>query len=285
MQNHEIVQNIGDPQEVIIRLVLHGRILTMNKALQKRQARPGGRFYYPDRLSNGAEVHLPTETGNHAVRSLRLGVGDPVVLFDGHGGEYKASISRIQRGTVTVKTESFVDRSAEAPLELVLAQGLSSGERMDFTIQKAVELGVTAIHPIATERSVMKLSSERAARKTQHWRKLAIAACEQCGRNRLVPVFEPVRFDVWLNQQARAPAAEELRMLFSPEADARLDGFPAAATRIILLAGPEGGLSASEDDAARRWSFQPVRLGPRILRTETAALAALAAIQLRWGDF
>jgi 16S rRNA (uracil1498-N3)-methyltransferase len=263
----------------------HGRSLTMIKTLQKRQARPGGRFYYPDRLSNGAEVHLPTETGNHAVRSLRLGVGDPVVLFDGHGGEYKASISRIQRGTVTVKTESFVDRSAEAPLELVLAQGLSSGERMDFTIQKAVELGVTAVHPIATERSVMKLSGERATRKTRHWRKLAIAACEQCGRNRLVPVFEPIRFDVWLNQQIRAPAAEELRMLLSPEADAKLDGFPAVATRIILLAGPEGGLSASEDDAARRWNFQPVRLGPRILRTETAALAALAAIQLRWGDF
>ena len=135
-----------------------------------------------------------------------------------------------ERGMVTVRTEKFVDRSAEAPLELILAQGLSSGERMDFTIQKAVELGVTAIHPIATERSVMKLSAERAARKTRHWHKLAIAASEQCGRNRLVPVFEPVRFDVWLNQQARAPAAEELRMLFSPEADSKLDGFPAAAT-------------------------------------------------------
>jgi len=257
----------------------------MNKALQKRQARPGGRFYYPDRLSNGAEVHLPAETGNHAVHSLRLGVGDPVVLFDGHGGEYKASISRIQRGIVTVKTENFVDRSAEAPLELILAQGLSSGERMDFTIQKAVELGITAIHPIATERSMMKLSGERATRKTRHWRKLAIAACEQCGRNRLVQVSEPVRFDVWLNQQSPAPDMEELRILLSPDANGKLDGLPAKATRIILLAGPEGGLSASETGAALRWNFQPVRLGPRILRTETAALAALAAIQLRWGDF
>jgi 16S rRNA (uracil1498-N3)-methyltransferase len=257
----------------------------MNETLQKRQARPGSRFYYPDKLGNGADVQLPEETGNHAVRSLRLGVGDPVVLFDGHGGEYQASITHIKRGAVTVRTERYVDRSAEAPLELVLAQGLSSGERMDFTIQKAVELGVTAIHPLATERSVVKLTGERATRKTGHWRKLAIAACEQCGRNRLVRISEPVRLDVWLNQQTRAPGTEELRMLLSPEADSKLVNLPAAATRIVLLAGPEGGLSASEGDAARRWNFQPVRLGPRILRTETAALAALAAIQLRWGDF
>ena len=257
----------------------------MNKTLQKRHAKPGSRFYYPNRLCNGAEVHLPADTGNHAVHALRLGVGDPVVLFDGHGGEYEASISRIERGMVTVKTETFVDRSAEAPLELILAQGLSSGERMDFTIQKAVELGVSSIHPLATERSVMKLTGERATRKSGHWQKLAIAACEQCGRNRLVQVFEPVRFDVWLNQQARAPDEGELRMLFSAKADGKLDGLPVNAGRIILLAGPEGGLSTLEVDAAQRWNFQSVRLGPRILRTETAALAALAAIQLRWGDF
>lgn len=268
-----------------IRLLLHGRILTMNKTFHKRHAKPGGRFYYPDRLGNGAEVQLPVDTGNHAIRSLRLGAGDPVVLFDGHGGEYKASIYRIERGVVTVKTETFVDRSAEAPLELVLAQGLSSGERMDFTIQKAVELGVSAIHPLATERSVMKLAGERVTRKTTHWQKLAIAACEQCGRNRLSQVFDPVRFDTWLNQLTRAPDEEELRILLSPEADGKLSALPAKARRIILLAGPEGGLSAAEADTAHRWNFQSVRLGPRILRTETAALAALAAIQLRWGDF
>ena len=256
----------------------------MNKSLQKRQARPGSRFYYPEKLGNGAEVHLPEDTANHAVRALRLGVGDPVILFDGHGGEYQASISRIKRGMVTVRTEKFVDRSAEAPLELILAQGLSSGERMDFTIQKAVELGVTAVHPLATERSVMKLTAERAARKTGHWNKLAIAACEQCGRNRLVQVFEPVRIDAWLGQLSREPG-DELRMLFSPNAENTLDNMPAAATRIVVLAGPEGGLSQSEVDAALRWGFQAVRLGPRILRTETAALAALAAIQFRWGDF
>jgi 16S rRNA (uracil1498-N3)-methyltransferase len=257
----------------------------MNKPLQKRRAKPGSRFYYPERLGSGAEVHLPVDTGNHAVRSLRLGVGDPVVLFDGYGGEYQATISRIERGIVTVKAQMFVDRSAEAPLELVLAQGLSSSERMDFTIQKAVELGVSAIQPLATERSVMKLDGGRATRKTGHWQNLSIAACEQCGRNRLVQVSEPVRFDVWLNQQSPAPDMEELRILLSPDANGKLDELPAKATRIILLAGPEGGLSASDTGAALRWNFQPVRLGPRILRTETAALAALAAIQLRWGEF
>ena len=257
----------------------------MNKTSNKKNAKPGSRFFYPGQLGNGAEVHLPVDTGNHAVRSLRLGVGDPVVLFDGHGGEYKATITHIERGVVSVRTEVFVERSAEPPLDLILAQGLSSGERMDFTIQKAVELGVSAIIPLATERSVMKLAGERAARKTGHWQKLAISASEQCGRNRLSEICEPLRFDIWLDKQARVPDDEELRVLLAPEADGRLDALPARAKRIILLAGPEGGLSSSEAAAAQRWNFQPVRLGPRILRTETAALAALAAIQLRWGDF
>ncbi len=257
----------------------------MNKNLQKMQVKSGSRFFYPHRLSNGAEAHLPAETGHHAVRSLRLGVGDSVVLFDGHGGEYQGRISRVDRGVVTVITEAFVERSVEAPLELILAQGLSSSERMDFTIQKAVELGISVVHPLATERSVVKLAGERALRKTRHWQKLAIAACEQCGRNRLVNISEPTRLDAWLNQLQRTPADDELRVLLASHSDGTLEELPAQAKRIILLAGPEGGLSAAEAVAAQRWMFQPVRLGPRILRTETAALAALAAIQLRWGDF
>jgi 16S rRNA (uracil1498-N3)-methyltransferase len=257
----------------------------MNKTLHKKNAKSGSRFYCPDKLGNGAELNLPTETGNHAIRALRLGVGDPVVLFDGHGGEYQARISRVERGIVTVKTEIFVDRGTETPIQLVLAQGLSSGERMDFTIQKAVELGVSGIQPLATERSVMKLAGERATRKTRHWQKIAISACEQCGRNRLPLVHEPAPLDAWLSQQKRTPDEEELRILLSPEADGTLDTLPANAKRVVLLTGPEGGLSKSETDAALTWNFQSIRLGPRTLRTETAALAALAAIQLRWGDF
>jgi len=218
-------------------------------------------------------------------RTLRLGVGDPIVLFDGFGGEYEASICRIDRNEVFAKTGAFVSRSAEAPIELILAQGMSSGERMDFTIQKAVELGVSSVQPLETGRSVIKLTTERAARKTAHWNKVAIAACEQCGRNQLVGVATPQHIHDWLGTQPTESRPAELRLLLSPEADAGLKALTDNVTRIVLLAGPEGGLAPEEVHAAERRGFHSVRLGPRVLRTETAALAALAAIQLRWGDF
>jgi len=257
----------------------------MNKNIQKRRVKSGSRFYYPDKLSSGAEVNLPADTAHHAIRSLRLQAGDPIVLFDGFGGEYQASICRVDRESVIARTGPFIDRGAECPIDLLLAQGMSSGERMDFTVQKAVELGVTAIQPLATARSVIKLTSERAARKTGHWQKLAIAASEQCGRNRLVDVAEPLRLSDWLGQLPRDPGAGELRLLLCPAAQTGMRELPDSAGRIILLAGPEGGFDDSEADLALRRGFQSIRMGPRILRTETAALAALAAIQLRWGDF
>ena len=257
----------------------------MNKDIQKRRVKSGGRFYFPDKLASGAEVNLPADTAHHATRSLRLQVGDPIVLFDGFGGEYQASICRIDRERVVARTGPFIQRDAECPIDLLLAQGMSSGERMDFTIQKAVELGVSAIQPLATTRSVIKLTPERATRKTGHWRKLAIAASEQCGRNRLVDITEPLSLSDWFGQLPRDPQAGELRLLLSPAADSGIRELPDFADRIVLLAGPEGGLDDSEADLARRRGFQPIRMGPRVLRTETAALAALAAIQLRWGDF
>lgn len=257
----------------------------MNKNIQKRRVKSGSRFYFPDKLSSGAEINLPPDTARHAIRSLRLQVGDPIVLFDGFGGEYQASICRIDRESVIARTGPFIERGAECPIDLLLAQGMSSGERMDFTIQKAVELGVTAIQPLATTRSVIKLTSERAGRKTGHWRKLAIAASEQCGRNRLVDVAEPLRFSDWLSELPLDPEAGELRLLLCPAADSGMRELPDLAGRIILLAGPEGGFDDSETNLARRRGFQSIRMGPRVLRTETAALAALAAIQLRWGDF
>ncbi len=257
----------------------------MNKDIQKRRVKSGSRFYVPDKLASGAEVNLPADTARHAIRSLRLQVGDPIVLFDGLGGEYQASICRVERESVVARTGPFIERGAECPIDLLLAQGMSSGERMDFTIQKAVELGVAAIQPLATTRSIIKLTTERAARKTGHWQKLAIAASEQCGRNRLVDIAEPLRLGDWLGQLPRDPEADELRLLLSPAAHTGMRELPVPAGRIILLAGPEGGLDDSEADLARRRGFQPIRMGPRVLRTETAALAALAAIQLRWGDF
>jgi 16S rRNA (uracil1498-N3)-methyltransferase len=257
----------------------------MIKKLQKRRAKSGCRFYVPEALGSGAEVRLGAETAHHAVHTLRLGVGDAIVLFDGSGGEYEANICRIARNEVIARTGQFVAHDAEAPIEIFLGQGMSSGERMDFTVQKAAELGVAAIRPIETERSVVKLSPERAARKTAHWCKVAIAACEQCGRNRIVDLFEPQHISDWLGALSPGHTTSELRLLLSPEADMGLGDLPEHVTRIVLLAGPEGGLSEKEVHAARRRGFQAVRMGPRVLRTETAALAALAAIQLRWGDF
>jgi 16S rRNA (uracil1498-N3)-methyltransferase len=257
----------------------------MNRNIQKHRAKPGSRFYFPDKLGSGAEVRLPDDAAHHAIRALRLEVGDPIVLFDGLGGEYQASICRIERGVVLAKTGPFVERSAECPIDLLLAQGMSSGDRMDFTIQKAVELGISTIQPLAVTRSVIKLSPERAARKTGHWRKLAIAACEQCGRNRLVDIAEPLRLTDWIGQLTREPASDELRLLLSPEAQIGLRELPQPVRRIVLLAGPEGGLARDEIELAQRRGFLSIRMGPRVLRTETAALAALAAIQLRWGDF
>jgi 16S rRNA (uracil1498-N3)-methyltransferase len=257
----------------------------MNKNLQKHRIKAGARFFVPAKLGSGTEVRLPTGTAHHAIRTLRLGVGDPIVLFDDLGGEYQASICRIDRDLVIAKTGPFVDRSTESPLNLVLAQGISSSERMDFTIQKAVELGISAVQPLATERSIVRLTSERAARKSAHWRKLAIAACEQCGRNRLPEIFDPQKLTDWLGQQPDDGVEDELRLLLAPAADIGFSDLPEKVGRIVLMVGPEGGLAPDEIAAAQRRRFQSVRLGPRILRTETAALVALAAIQLRWGDF
>jgi 16S rRNA (uracil1498-N3)-methyltransferase len=257
----------------------------MNKNLQKNRVKSGSRFFVPGKLGSGAEVRLSFDTSNHAIRALRLNVGDPIILFDGLGGEYQASISRIERDVVVARTGPFVDRNAESPIEVILAQGMSSGERMDFTIQKATELGISAIQPLATERSILKLKPDRAARKTAHWRKLAIAACEQCGRTQIVDIAEPQDFGEWLNRLSGDPSDGELRVLLSPEAENGFNSIAQRLTCITLLAGPEGGLAPHEMNIARRRGFQAIRVGPRVLRTETAALAALAAIQIRWGDF
>lgn len=257
----------------------------MNKDLQKKPVKKGPRFYYPDNLGNGSEVPLPPEASHHAARVLRLAVGEPVVLFNGRGGEYLGRITRSNQGEVWVKTGAFVDDARESPLEVTLGQGLSSGERMDLTLQKAVELGVSAIQPLATERSVVKLSGERAIRRAEHWQNLVIAACAQCGRNLVPEVAALQRFDQWLAQLTRDVAPDALRLMMSPQAELSLRALPTPPKKIVLLAGPEGGLSPQEAALALNYGFTAVRLGPRVLRTETAALAALAAMQALWGDF
>jgi 16S rRNA (uracil1498-N3)-methyltransferase len=243
---------------------------------------PLPRFYLDQTLAPGARFSLPPGPARHAARALRLGVDDAITLFNGRGGEYAARIERIHKDEVAVSVTGFTDVERESRLRVTLAQGISSGERMDYTLQKAVELGVAAIQPIAARRSVVKLAGERADRRVSHWQGVVASACEQCGRNQVPPVATPLTLAGWLGQER--PAGGRLLFL-SPLAEARLADLPAPSAMDCLIAGPEGGFEDDEIAALHAAGATPVRLGPRVLRTETAALAALAAMQTLWGDF
>lgn len=238
------------------------------------------RFYCREALAPGAHLDLPEPVARHAVRVLRLPPGAPIVLFDGRGGEYLAHIERIERDRVRVELAGWTDIERESPLSITLIQALQAGEKMDFTIQKAVELGVRDIVPVESRRSVLKLAGERAVKRVAHWQGVVAAACEQSGRNQ-VPLVAPLeRLDRWLAR----PAPDCLRLLLSPDAENTLADI-APATHVQLLIGAEGGLDPQEIQAAQLVGFQAVRMGPRVLRTETAGLAALAVLQALWGDF
>lgn len=243
----------------------------------------GARFHVIEAPGPGAELPLPSVAAHHAARVLRLSPGDPVVVFDGTGGEYEAVITRIGRGEVLVRTGRFRADGPESPLRVTLAQGVSAGDRMDFTVRKSVELGVDRIVPVITGRSVVRLGGERADRRRAHWQGVAVSACEQSGRNRVPPVEEPVAFETWL--AGLDPSGRETRLALATQGTRRLAELPAPAMGVLLLAGPEGGFSGPEMHLAQSRGFEPIRLGPRILRTETAGLAALAALQTLWGDF
>jgi len=243
------------------------------------------RFHCPRDLAPGARLALPAEAAHHAIRVLRLKSGDPIGLFDGEGHEFSARIATIEGGTVWVAVEAAATSDREPPLKLVLLQGISSGERMDYTVQKAVELGVAEIWPLLAERSVVRLDRERAEKRRLHWQRVVIAACEQSGRSRVPPVHAPLRLADWLATWRAQRQGNERALLLSPTGEPRLAALGEPQGPVILLAGPEGGFTEAEAAAARHQGFLPVRLGPRILRTETAALAALAAVQALWGDF
>jgi 16S rRNA (uracil1498-N3)-methyltransferase len=226
---------------------------------------------------------LPASQSHHAVRVLRLKTGDAVVLFNGDGAEYAAVISQVGRDRLAldVTGRSVVDR--ESPLAVTLAQAVSGGDRMDYTVQKAVELGVAAIQPLAAERSVVRLAGERAVKRVEHWRAVVAASCEQCGRNRLPEVAPLLPLEAFLAVEAGRGSVS--RLMLSPHSARDLRTLDRPTGPMLLLAGPEGGFSPPETRAAERAGFLPVRIGPRVLRTETAAVAALAAIQAWWGDF
>ena len=239
------------------------------------------RFHCPFPLSPGAQIDLPEGAAHHALKVLRMREGDSVLLFDGRGGEWRAEIVGAGK-TASVALREFNARDCESPLSVTLAQALPAGDKMDWIVEKCVELGVTAIQPLAAKRSVIKLSAERMDRRVAHWNAVAAAACEQCQRNR-VPVVAPV---LDLPQYlALAKAQNPAGLLLSPEGGTALGALPKPASPLVIMAGPEGGWEAGELQAAQAAGFQAVTLGPRVLRTETAGAAMIAAMQAVWGDF
>jgi len=236
------------------------------------------RFYCEASLSPGATIELPERAARH-VAALRLAPGDAVVLFNGDGDEWAATLGRIEKRGVmaSVRERRAVDR--ESPFEVHLAQGVCAGDRMDLVLQKATELGVASIQPLVTARSIVRLAAERRGRREAHWQNVTIAACEQCGRNR-VPV---VKASIPLADFLAGATGAVTRLLLAPEGETTIRAL-GARPPVTVLIGPEGGLAPEERELALATGFVAVRFGPRILRTETAPLAALAALQALYGD-
>ncbi len=238
------------------------------------------RFYVDAPLGAGGACTLSEDSAHHAVHVLRIRAGDHITLFNGRGGEYAGRISSIQKSHVSVDVLEHHRIERESPLRMILVQGVSAGERMDSTIRKAVELGVAEVRPVLAAASVARPKGERAAARHAHWQRIAIAACEQCGRNR-IPEVHPLLTAIELKDDETG-----LRILLSPRAELRLSqACKDAPERVTIAAGPEAGFNAEEEAAFLAAGFVPVSLGPRILRTETAALAALAALSALRGDF
>lgn len=236
------------------------------------------RIHVATELATGDDIVLPEGAARHVARVLRLGPGASVTVFDGRGNEAEAVLSETGRKRVVARVERVVAGRGESPLAVHLGQAISKGDRMDYAIQKAVELGVAEITPLHTEHGDVRLKGDREARKLAHWQAVAASACEQCGRATVPPVHPPRSLADWLTERD-----EPLRLVLHPGTPGVLDRHEAPA-RVALLIGPEGGLSSVEVDAAADAGFASLTLGPRILRTETAPVVALTLLQDRFGD-
>ncbi len=237
------------------------------------------RIYHLSPLVANTTVNLDPEAAGHVGRVLRMQPGEAVILFDGSGGEYNATITAASKKNVTVQLNEFDPRSAESSLKIHLGQGISRGDKMDFTMQKVVELGVTEITPLFTERCGVKLSGERLDKKCSQWQKIVISACEQSGRNTVPVVHKPIPLEQWIQQPS-----EELKINLHPRACDSIKTLTQPQNGIRLLIGPEGGLSDNEISSTVTAGFTEIVLGPRILRTETAGLTVVSALQLQFGD-
>ncbi|WP_026075922.1 16S rRNA (uracil(1498)-N(3))-methyltransferase [Noviherbaspirillum massiliense] len=238
------------------------------------------RFYIPQPLAVGALVSLPEPVAHH-VHVLRLELGAQIILFNGQGGEYVGVLTSIEKKRATAEIKTFSPREAELPHAVTLAQALPEASKMDWIVEKAVELGASVIQPLAAQRCVVRLSADRAGRKLAHWQAIIQAACEQSGRNRLPQLNDPADFSAWIGRQDL-----HRRILLSPHAEQSLSEWakhhPPQA--VALLVGPEGGFTEQEEAAADAQGILRLSMGARVLRTETAGLAAIAALNAVWGE-
>jgi 16S rRNA (uracil1498-N3)-methyltransferase len=239
------------------------------------------RFYVDAPLRAGTNCTLPEDTAHHAIHVMRLREGDEAILFNGRGGEYAARVASIQRLRIALDVLQHRPIERESPLQVALVQGVSSSDRMDYTVRKAVELGVAAIHPVLATRSVARPKGERADNRRAHWQKVAISACEQCGRNK-IPEVQPL---APIADCLRNLPGDSFKILLSPRSVLEFSKSIPSTQTLVLAAGPEAGFDADEEAAFAAAGFTPLKLGPRVLRTETAALAALAALSALRGDF
>lgn len=238
------------------------------------------RIFEPSELKIHSTLELNENAAHHLARVLRSKIGEQIILFNGRGGEYLAEITKIDKKGVAVRILSFNEKNVESPINIHLAQGIARGEKMDFIIQKAIELGVTHITPLITTRSNVRLDNERSEKRLAHWRAVAISACEQSGRTIVPEIFATTTLDKYLDK-----AEADLRFVLTPHTQEKLPQHSSSIKNIHILIGPEGGLDEIEIKTALNKGFLALSLGPRILRTETASIAAISVLQTKFGDF
>lgn len=239
------------------------------------------RLFVSGALINGVEIELDGDRARYLGTVLRMHVGDGLIVFNGEGPEWPATVTRIGRNSVGLTLGESVEAGTESPLKIHLVQAISRGERMDFVVQKATELGVKRITPVLTEYGIVKLNAERAQKRRDHWQKIAASACEQSGRTRLPLIDTPLPLKNWFGNK---PARVDAELILRPGSTLALAALSAPKTKVCVLIGPDGGFSDIEYEDAEIAGFTPMSLGPRILRTESAAIATLAILQSLWGD-
>ncbi|MAD92016.1 MAG: 16S rRNA (uracil(1498)-N(3))-methyltransferase [Gammaproteobacteria bacterium] len=238
------------------------------------------RLFVSGNLFNGAKLKLDGDRAKYLGKVLRARVGNTFIIFDGSGLEWSAKITQITNNNIYFELGIGLDPHTESPLEIHLIQGISRGDRMDFVMQKATELGIKSITPVLTDYGMVKLNSERAQKRRDHWQKIANSACEQSGRTRQPTIDMPLSLEAYLNK----PPIFDIKIILSPNASVPFTQIPAPKNKICILIGPEGGFSKHEYAHAKAIGFQEASLGPRILRTESAAISAISILQAKWGD-